>query len=148
MISFDDVTKSYHRTTALNHVTLELKANKIYCLLGRNGAGKTTMLKLIAGHINANSGTVKVDGKPVSTIQMPECVSFIENRASQFNLKVENLIKMAKDLQDDFDSEFAQGMLQKFKLDKNKKYNQLSFGMQTMLTTLLSLASNSKKSKK
>lgn len=144
MINFDDVTKSYQRTTALDHVTLKLKDNKIYCLLGRNGAGKTTLLKLIAGHINANSGTIKVDGEPVSTLRMPECVNFIENRASQFNLKVQNLIKMASDLQDDFDSEFAKKMLHKFKLDEKKKYNQLSFGMQTMLTTLLSLASNSK----
>lgn len=144
MISFDNVTKSYQRATALENITLELKENKIYCLLGRNGAGKTTMLKLIAGHINASSGTIKVDGKPVSTLRMPECVNFIENRASQFNLKVEGLLKIAKELGDDFDSEFAQSMLQKFKLDKKKKYSQLSFGMQTMLTTLMSLASNSK----
>lgn len=144
MISFDDVTKCYQRTTALDHVTLELKENKIYCLLGRNGAGKTTLLKLIAGHFNASSGTIKVDGKPVNTLRMPECVNFIENRASQFNLKVESLIKMAKELEGDFDSEFAQSMLHKFKLDEKKKYSQLSFGMQTMLTTLMSLASNSK----
>jgi len=144
MIQFDDVTKCYHRTTAVNHVTLTLGENKIYCLLGRNGAGKTTLLKLIAGHFNASSGTIKVDGKPVNTLRMPECVNFIESRASQFNLKVESLIKIAKELEDDFDSQFAQSMLQKFKLDKKKKYSQLSFGMQTMLTTLMSLASNSK----
>jgi ABC-2 type transport system ATP-binding protein len=129
---------------ALNHVTLELKEDKIYCLLGSNGAGKTTLLKLIAGHINASSGAIKIDGKPVSTLCMPECVNFIESRALQFNLKVESLIKTAKELEDDFDSEFAQTMLQKFNLDKKKKYSQLSFGMQTMLTTLISLASNSK----
>lgn len=144
MISFFDVTKHYQHTTALDHVTMEFEANKIYCLLGRNGAGKTTLLKLIAGHINANSGTIKVDGKPVSTLRMPECVNFIESRASQFDLRVDNLIKTAKDLQDDFDNEFAKRMLQKFRLDEKKKYSQLSFGMQTMLTTLMSLASNSK----
>lgn len=144
MIKFLDVTKLYPRTTALDHVTLELLENEIYCLLGRNGAGKTTMLKLIAGHINANSGMIMVDGKKVSTVKMPGCVNFIESRASQFNLRVIDLIKTAKDLQDDFDVEFAQYILGNFKLDKEKKYKQLSLGMQTMVTTLLSLASNSK----
>jgi ABC-2 type transport system ATP-binding protein len=129
---------------ALDHVTLDLKENKIYCLLGRNGAGKTTLLKLIAGHINASDGKVEVDGKPVSTLKMPECVNFIENRATQFNVKVERLLQTAKELDDDFDMGFAQKMLEKFQLDKKKKYNHLSFGMQTMLTTLISLASNSK----
>lgn len=75
---------------------------------------------------------------------MPECVNFIESRATQFNVKIERLIQTAKELDDDFDMGFAQKMLQKFQLDKKKKYNQLSFGMQTMLTTLISLASNSK----
>lgn len=144
MVHFKEVTKCYQHTKALDHVTLDLKENKIYCLLGRNGAGKTTLLKLIAGHINASDGKVEVDGKPVSTLRMPECVNFIESRATQFNVKVERLIQTAKELDDDFDMDFAQNMLQKFQLDKKKKYNQLSLGMQTMLTTLISLASNSK----
>lgn len=144
MVHFDKVTKCYQHTRALDHVTLELKENKIYCLLGRNGAGKTTLLKLIAGHINASDGKVEVNGKSVSTLKMPECVNFIESRATQFNVKVERLLQTAKELDDDFDMGFAQKMLQKFQLNKKKKYNQLSFGMQTMLTTLISLASNSK----
>jgi ABC-2 type transport system ATP-binding protein len=144
MVHFDDVTKYYRHTKAIDHVTLDLKENKIYCLLGRNGAGKTTLLKLIAGHINTSDGKVEVGGSPVSTLKMPECVNFIENRATQFNVKVERLLQTAKELDDNFDMAFAQEMLQKFQLDRKKKYNQLSFGMQTMLTTLISLASNSK----
>lgn len=144
MISFYDVTKRYRRTTALDGVSMEFEENRIYCLLGRNGAGKTTLLKLIAGHINPTSGTIRVDGKPVSMLKMPECVNFIENRASQFNLRVESMINTAKELDDNFEIDFAQSMLRKFRLDEKKKYNQLSFGMQIMITTLLSLASNSK----
>lgn len=122
---------------------MELEDNKIYCLLGRNGAGKTTMMKMI-GHIPASSGTVRIDGQPVSTLRMPEYVHFIESRASQFNCKLKTLIKTAGVLQDDFDLGFAQSMFKKFRLDKEQKYRQLSFGMQTMLTAILSLASNSK----
>lgn len=142
MINFQKVTKAYRRTTALDDIDLQIIENKIYCLLGRNGAGKTTLLKLIAGHINATGGNVLVGNKKVSTINMPGCVNFIESRATQFNITVSEIIKLAGTLQDDFDTEFAMKMVKKFRLDKNKKYKQLSFGMQTMLTTLLSLSSN------
>lgn len=144
MIKFSNVTKEYSRTTALDDISLEINENKVYCLLGRNGAGKTTFLKLIAGHINATKGYVTVDGRKVSTFAMPECVNFIESRASQFNMRIGKLLDLACSLQPDLDIEFAKDMMRKFKLDKNKKYKQLSFGMQTMFTTLLSLSSRTK----
>ncbi len=144
MIKFSNVTKEYSRTVAINDINLEIKENKIYCLLGRNGAGKTTFLKLIAGHINATRGDVIVDSKRVTTFNMPDCVSFIESRASQFNMRIGQLLELAYSLQPDLDIDFAKEIMKKFKLDRNKKYKQLSFGMQTMFTTLVSLASRSK----
>jgi len=144
MISLEEVTKSYGHTKALDKITVELNDNKIYCLLGCNGAGKTTLLKLIAGHINATSGNVKIDDNTINTLKMPCCVHFIENRAAHFNIKIESIVKMASELNDEFDYEFAENMIEKFHLDKNKKYKTLSFGMQAMLNTLLNLASNKK----
>ncbi len=144
MIRFSNVTKEYRSTIALDDINLEISRDKIYCLLGRNGAGKTTFLKLIAGHINTTGGYVSVDDKKVSTFNMPECVNFIESRASQFNMRIGKLLDLANSLQPEFDMEYAKNMMKKFKLDKNKKYKQLSFGMQTMFTTLLSLASRAK----
>jgi len=144
MINFQNVTKQYEGTKAIDNISVNLSDNKIYCLLGCNGAGKTTLLKLIAGHINSSAGSLEVDSKPVSTMKMPDSVSLIENRAVQFNTKLKNLIQMASDLDDEFDEVFAQSMIKKFHLDKGKKYGQLSFGMQTMFNTLLSLASNRK----
>lgn len=142
MIKLSNVTKEYSRTIALDDVSLTLADKKIYCLLGRNGAGKTTLLKLIAGHIGATYGTIEVNGEEISPINMPVDVNFMESRASQFNMTVSELIDIAKNLQDEFDYDFAKKMLTQFKLDQKKKYKQLSLGMQTMVTTLLSLASN------
>lgn len=143
MIKLSNVTKSYPRTTALDNISLTLTGKKIYCLLGRNGAGKTTLFKLIAGHINASEGIIKINGDVANTSNMSAGVNFIESRSSQFNAKVIDLIRIASDLQDDFDYHFAMNMVKRFKLDENKKYKQLSLGMQTMVTTLISLASNS-----
>ena len=144
MIEFCNVTKRFGRTIAIDQISLVLGENGIYCLLGRNGAGKTTFLKLLAGHIAATGGTIAVNGGAVSTGSGHENVHFIDTGAVQFNTKVSALIDMAAALQEDFDRDFAQKMIERFELDPGKKYRQLSFGMKTMLTTIISLANNSK----
>ena len=144
MIHFSDVTKKYGGTTAIDCLSLDIPEHGIYCLLGRNGAGKTTMMKLLAGHIAATDGTITVDGKAVSTSGMPECVNFIESGSMQFNMKVSSLIDAAAELQDDFDLDFARKMAERFELDISKKFKQLSFGMKTMLTAIITLANKSK----
>jgi len=142
MIELLNVTKKYTTTTAIDDLSLLIPQHGIYCLLGRNGAGKTTLMKLIAGHISATRGLIAVDGKAVSTSQMPESVSFIESGAVQFNMKVSALIDVAAELQDDFDRDFAREMVKRFKLDPGRKFKQLSFGMKTMLTTIITLSNN------
>ena len=144
MINFVDVTKKYGDTLALDRISLDLPENGIYCLLGRNGAGKTTFLKLLAGHIPATSGKIEVDGTYVTPGHMSESVSFVENGGVQFNMKISALLDIAAELQEDFDRDFALEMMAKFELNPDKKYRHLSFGMKTMLATIITLANNSK----
>jgi ABC-2 type transport system ATP-binding protein len=59
-------------------------------------------------------------------------------------MKASELIDTAAALQDDFDRDFASEMTKRFELNPNKKFKQLSFGMKTMLTTIITLANNSK----
>ncbi|MDR1067711.1 MAG: ABC transporter ATP-binding protein [Clostridiales Family XIII bacterium] len=142
MIEFDNVTKRYGGTTAIDSIDLSIPESGIYCLLGRNGAGKTTFMKLLAGHIAATDGVITADGKRVSTSHMPECVGYIESGSAQFNMRVSDLIDAAAELQEGFDHGFALEMTTRFELDPRKKYKQLSFGMKTMLTTIITLANN------
>ncbi|MDR1263896.1 MAG: ABC transporter ATP-binding protein [Oscillospiraceae bacterium] len=144
MIEFDNVTKRYGGTTAIDRISLSIPDSGIYCLLGRNGAGKTTFMKLLAGHIAATDGVITVDGKSVSPSRMPEHVGYIESGATQFNMKVSELIDAAAELQDEFDRDFALEMAARFELDSRKRYKQLSFGMKTMLTTIITLANNTR----
>jgi len=144
MIELSNVTKKYGGITAIDRMSLIIPEQGIYCLLGRNGAGKTTFMKLLAGHIAVSGGKIIVDGKAVSTSSMPESVSFIESGAAQFNLKVSALLDMAAQLQDDFDRDFALKMANRFELNPDKKFKQLSFGMKTMLTTIITLSNNAK----
>ena len=144
MIDIKNVTKKYSGTIAIDRLSITMPEHGIFCLLGRNGAGKTTLMKLLAGHIAASDGQIAVDGKNVSPSKMPDCVNYIESGSNQFNMRVSRLIETAAELQDDFDIDFATEMAGKFELSPSKKYKQLSFGMKTMLTTIITLANNSK----
>lgn len=63
VIETKQLTKSYGALTALDHVDLHVQAGSIYGLIGDNGAGKSTFLKLLAGHIFATEGELQIFGK-------------------------------------------------------------------------------------
>ncbi len=142
MIELNQVTKRYGQASVLKNITLTIDEPGIYCLLGRNGAGKTTLLKSIAGYQNITSGSIKVDGKEITTSTLDTGVSYIENFAKHFNLPVRKLLKIASEVNPSYDYDFASEMMERFELDGNKKFNHLSLGMKTMVSTIICLASS------
>ena len=142
MIELKQVTKQYGQATVLKNIALTVDEPGIYCLLGRNGAGKTTLLKSIAGYQNITSGTIQVDGKPITTSTLDTGVSYIENFAKHFNLPVRKLLRIASEVNPNYDYDFASEMMERFELDGKKKFNHLSLGMKTMVSTIICLASN------
>ncbi len=142
MIELKNVTKQYGQLSVLHKIDLTVDEPGIYCLLGRNGAGKTTFLKSAAGYQNVTSGQISVEGKPVSTAALDTGVSYIENFAKHFNLPVGKLLRIASEVNADFDHSFAEEMMERFELDRRKKFNQLSLGMKTMVSTIVCLSSN------
>lgn len=142
MIELKQVTKRYGQAAVLKNITLSIDEPGIYCLLGRNGAGKTTLLKSIAGYQNITDGCIKVDGKEITTSTLDTGVSYIENFAKHFNLPVRKLLKIASEVNPDYDYDFASEMMERFELDGKKKFNHLSLGMKTMVSTIICLASS------
>ena len=142
MIELNQVTKRYGQASVLKNVTLTIDKPGIYCLLGRNGAGKTTLLKSVAGYQNITSGSIRVDGKAITTSTLDTGVSYIENFARHFNLPVRKLLKIASEVNPDYDCDFAAEMMERFELDGKKKFNHLSLGMKTMVSTIICLASS------
>ena len=142
MIELKQVTKQYGQATVLKNITLTVDEPGIYCLLGRNGAGKTTLLKSIAGYQNITSGTIQVDGKTITPSTLDTGVSYIENFAKHFNLPVRKLLRIASEVNPNYDYDFASEMMERFELDGKKKFNHLSLGMKTMVSTIICLASN------
>ena len=142
MIELKQVTKQYGQTAVLKNITLTIDQPGIYCLLGRNGAGKTTLLKSIAGYQNITSGAIKVADRLITTSTLDTGVSYIQNFAKHFNLRIQKLLRIASELNPSYDYDFASELMERFELDGKKKFNQLSLGMKTMVSTIICLASN------
>lgn len=142
MIALKQVTKRYGQATVLKKVTLSIDEPGIYCLLGRNGAGKTTLLKSVAGYQSITDGIIQIDGKTITTSTLDTGVSYIENFAKHFNLPVQKLLRIAYEVNPNYDYDFASEMMERFELDGKKKFNHLSLGMKTMVSTIICLASN------
>ncbi len=142
MIELKQVTKQYGQATVLKNITLSIEDPGIYCLLGRNGAGKTTLLKSIAGYQNITSGSIQVDGKAITTSTLDTGVSYIENFAKHFNLPVQKLLRIASEVNPNYDYDFAAEMIDRFELEGKKKFHHLSLGMKTMVSTIICLASS------
>ncbi len=142
MIALKQVTKRYGQATVLKKVTLSIDEPGIYCLLGRNGAGKTTLLKSVAGYQSITDGIIQIDGKTITTSTLDTGVSYIENFAKHFNLPVRKLLRIAYEVNPNYDYDFASEMMERFELDGKKKFNHLSLGMKTMVSTIICLASN------
>ncbi|MBE9388251.1 ABC transporter ATP-binding protein [Vagococcus salmoninarum] len=68
IITFDQVKKAYEETIVLKDVSFEIEQGKFYTLLGPSGCGKTTILRLIAGFIEADQGEIRLEGKRVNDI--------------------------------------------------------------------------------
>jgi ABC-type Fe3+/spermidine/putrescine transport system ATPase subunit len=68
-IRLENVTRTFGRTKAIDHVSLEIAEGEYVCVLGPTGAGKTTLLRLIAGLTTATSGRIELDGREVTHIR-------------------------------------------------------------------------------
>lgn len=132
MIQIEDVSFSYGKKRVLENISLEIKPGRIYGLLGENGVGKTTLLKLIAGLQKSNKGNCKVlNENPFnrtpsflrSIFYLPENLDFLK-----INDTILGFAKSNKDFYPNFAMEKLTVILDEFKVDSNLKLSQLSQG--------------------
>lgn len=142
-VQLDHVTLKFKKFEALKDVSLILEAGKIHGLIGRNGAGKTSLLSLIAAFREPTSGEVFVDGAPVfENPEKMEQVAFVYDKDyKEENEKATRLIELASHYRPHFDMDYAEYLIKRFKLPVNKPVNKLSKGMQSALNVVIGLAS-------
>lgn len=138
------LNKSYGSVVALEDVNLCFAEEKIYGVFGRNGAGKTTLLDIIASRIYADQGQVVCLGQNI--VEQPQVVSdnccyMPEKHYFPDRLKVKQILSHASQSFPHYDVAYAERLCRIFKLDKGKKYEQLSRGQQSALRIVIGLAS-------
>ena len=143
----ENLSKSYGQKVVLNELNLELESGKIYGLIGRNGAGKTTMLSIMSNQNPTSSGMVTLDGdniwenrKALDRI----CFSRELNITAESGLAaytVKRYLGAAAVYQPHWDKEMAAHLMQSFQLDPKAKLGKLSKGMLSMVTIIVAMAS-------
>ncbi|KMK76125.1 ABC transporter ATP-binding protein [Alkalihalobacillus pseudalcaliphilus] len=140
MIQLKQVTKKYGLKTALKDIDLHLEKGKIIGLIGENGSGKSTTLKLIAGLTSPSSGTVHVFEQPVSR-RIASHVSFLSDEDMFYSyMTVKDVLDFYQGQFNDFNRSKAEDMLVFMELTLTDKVKKLSKGNRGRLKIVLALS--------
>lgn len=143
----ENLTKSYGKKTVLENLNLTLESGKIYGLIGRNGAGKTTMLSIMSNQNPATAGKVILDGENVwENRKALDRICFSrelnitqENGLAAYTIK--KYLDVAASYYVHWDKEMAKNLVEKFELKPKQKLGKLSKGMLSMVTIIVAMAS-------
>ncbi|MEG0615053.1 MAG: ABC transporter ATP-binding protein [Oscillospiraceae bacterium] len=143
-IELKNLTKIYGKTKALDNVSLTFEENKIYGLLGRNGAGKSTMLDIISNRIFPTSGEADLDGENISenAKALSKIYSMSDKTLYPPAMRIKEAIKITAGYYPNFNIEYAMGLAKLFELDINKKISRLSTGYSSIYKIILALSCN------
>ncbi|MCK6256496.1 ABC transporter ATP-binding protein [Fictibacillus sp. KIGAM418] len=140
MIEFKNVTKKYRNHRAVDNLSLSLPQGKIIGVVGENGSGKSTTLKLISGLIRPSKGSVSVDGEEVSR-NISRKVSYLSELDTYYSFyTVGETIDYYASIYSDFNRSKAEEILDYMKLDRSKKVKNLSKGNRGRLKIAVTLA--------
>lgn len=142
-VTMQATSKTYRSNDALANINGCFEAGCIHGLLGRNGAGKTTLLNLIAGYDHASAGQILYNDKPYTEQQsLIHQVCYIrETEPSWEDYKLKVLLDYCQLLIPTWDQACADAYMQKYQLNPNKQYKQLSRGMKSMFGIIKGFAS-------
>lgn len=132
-----NLEKSYGNKKVLKKINLKIPRGKIIGLLGKNGTGKTTLIKLINDLLTPTNGKILVNGKEVG-IESKKIISYLPERTYlDKSMTVEEVIHYFEDFYDNFDSKKARKLLKDLNLDLDLKLSKMSKGMQEKVQLVL-----------
>lgn len=146
MITATHIKKHFGKVAAVKDITVTIKKGEVFGLIGTNGAGKSTFLRMACGVPKPDSGEILVDEQPIyENAKAKADIFYISD--DQYFLPNSTPIEMAnfyKDFYTHFDMTRFNELLSKFKLERNRKINTFSKGMKKQLSVILGICSNTK----
>lgn len=137
LLEFINVTKKFSNKTALDNVSFAIQPGRIIGLLGSNGSGKSTSIKMINGLLQPDSGQVLIKGNTPS-IESKKIISYLPERTYLNDwMTVSQILSFFEDFYEDFDSNRAKEMLTSLGIDENAKPKTLSKGTKEKVQLIL-----------
>lgn len=148
MIKLVNVSKSYGNNIVLDKINLSLEDNKIYGLIGRNGVGKTTLMKILSDQILSYQGEIFIDGSNIKNDKtFKENLVFISDgfiSDMQQASKLKSLTSTIKILAPMFNQKRYDELMDIFMLNEKTRYNKLSYGNQGLYRSIIGLSTGAK----
>lgn len=148
MIKLEKVSKSYGNNIVLDNIDLCLENNRIYGLIGRNGVGKTTLMKILSDQIVNYQGQIYYEGSNIKNNNLlKENIVYIGEDFLTYNLEAQKLIKIVeyiKYLYPHFNQDRFDELTKLFKIDLFDKYRKLSLGNQSLFRNIIALSLQAK----
>ncbi|HAB67025.1 MAG TPA: ABC transporter ATP-binding protein [Firmicutes bacterium] len=142
LVKCNNLCKEFDNKKILKDVNLTIQKGRIIGLLGKNGMGKTTILKLINDLLTPTSGEVLIKGEKPN-VNSKKIISYLPERTYlDTNMKVSQILTLFEDFYEDFDKNKAISLLKDLDLDINLKVNKMSKGMQEKLQLILVMSRN------
>ncbi|MBE5866991.1 MAG: ABC transporter ATP-binding protein [Lachnospiraceae bacterium] len=143
LVEISGVTKSYDgKVAAVDNVSLILPKGKIIGILGPNGSGKTTMIKMLNGLLKPTSGTILINGMPIGP-ETKARVAYLPDRTYLTgNKTVEQILDYFVDFYADFSREKAMEMLASLNIEPTARMKNLSKGTKEKVQLILVMSRN------
>ena len=142
LLEIKDLNKSFDNKEILKDINLSIQSGKIIGLLGKNGVGKTTLIKLINDLLTPTSGEILIKGQKIG-VETKKVISYLPERTYlNKQMKVSEVISYFEDFYDNFDSEKAKKLLKDLDLDINQRLAKMSKGMQEKVQLVLVMSRN------
>jgi len=143
VIETTNVSRSFSRRIAVQNLNLRVRRGSIFGLLGRNGAGKTTAIKMIVGLIWPDRGSIRVNGVAPEQFRVEDRwkIGYVSERQILNPLmRVDALIQFTSSFYPDWDFAACDRMLKRFKIDATSRVRSLSAGTARQVAFMLALA--------
>ena len=130
LLEIKNLYKNYGEKQVLNNITLTVPRGKIIGLLGKNGTGKTTLIKLINGLLTPTEGEIILEGEKIGPQSKLNIAYLPERTYLDKSMTINETLKFFKEFYSNFDIDKAKDLLKKLELDENQKIIKMSKGMQ------------------
>lgn len=141
MIKADNLTKRFQGVTAVDHIHAEIQDGTVFGLIGTNGAGKSTFLRMAAGILKPDEGTITLDGESVfeDTRVKARCFYIPDEPYFLGNGTADDMKTFYQGIYPNFDTDRFGRLLKSFELDGRRKIQTFSKGMKKQLAVLLGI---------